>query len=503
MLTQNSVNGESTPKTIQSLLSEGQHKFNGLLKNKYNEAINNLETIERLKMKIQKIQEAATLENIDKLNIIELEKEYDNFKQEFDAFANQNTATDDIKKSFKTIKTEIIEWRTSLTDKIGADLNEIWDANNGKFKQDTRWWFSFWSSKPTQSELEQQKNTLIGQYTVANSFGSDAINSIDVLCNTIEANIAEVEALFFKLKGLHEDSLRKKQEEKKRKQEEETQKQEKESELANINKQQGYEKMQTNSRKSYIGSIDTQELGKIAEWLRTEQGATYITEEDIVEQCREFGVDDFDGFKIAFSRELELEKMQEFLKNEQNASLEKEECAKLFQRYGVKTFEEFREKLNQGAEEIAETIGGERANEIRDKLHNEARNISDYVDCMNDLANNQGKPLIKKVDINLLQARADSLKKKLEEKNIFIQFLMLFGYDPDGLVTAYHIAKDRLKEAKWDERNNLLNNSGNNFINNNPEYSKMYSGNKNVVNNNNIALFGQQSIQQSNTGLGY
>ena len=80
---------------------------------------------------------------------------------------------------------------------------------------------------------------------------------------------------------------------------------------------------------------------------------------------------------------------------------------------------------------------------------------------------------------------------------------MLFGYDPDGLMTAYHIAKERLKEAKWDERNNLLNNSGNNFINNNSEYSKMYSGNKNVANNNNIALFGQQSIQQSNTGLGY
>ena len=196
--------------------------------------------------------------------------------------------------------------------------------------------------------------------------------------------------------------------------------------------------------------------------------------------------------------------MQEFIQNEQNVPLEKEKCAKLFERYGITTFEEFREKLNQGAQEIAETIDGNGADKIRDKLHNKAQHISDYVDYMNDLASNQGKPLIQKANINVLQAKANQLKQKLGEQNIFIKFLMLFGYDPDGLVTAYHIAKNRLKEAQWDERNNMLTTSSNNNItNNNAMYSKHYFGNGMLVNNNNTAQFGQQSIQQSNTGLGY
>lgn len=485
-------------ETIQGLLSEGRDKFTPLLTQKSTDVQNSLAEFFKIANRIQDIKDNATLENIDGYNndIIELEMAFNKCKQEFNNLYYQNDESNDKeKKSFDQINAEINEWRKILADKIKTELDDIWDEANQKFKKETRWFFNPFSSKPTQNELEQQKNMLIAQSSIVQFFGKDEIINITTCCSDINRKESQIEALLTSLKQLSKMSTEKKQEEAKRLAEEKS--------VASIKLNQGKETVQQHIQKNTVSTIEKQEINKIANWLQTEQNATYITKEDIIEQCRDFGVDNYDDFKIAFLQEIELEKMQNFIKNDRNIMLSKEECKELFKHYDIKTFSEFREKLNQGAEEIAETIGGERANEIRDKLHNEARNISDYVDCMNDLANNQGKPLIKKVDINLLQARADSLKKKMEEKNIFIQFLMLFGYDPDGLMTAYHIAKERLKEAKWDERNNLLNNSGNNFINNNSEYSKMYSGNKNVANNNNIALFGQQSIQQSNTGLGY
>ena len=77
---------------------------------------------------------------------------------------------------------------------------------------------------------------------------------------------------------------------------------------------------------------------------------------------------------------------------------------------------------------------------------------------------------------------------------------MFFGYDPDGLVTAYNIAKNRLKEAKKRERDNILTNSNSNVLINNDMYNDMYSGNINAVNNR-ASSFGSQSLQQANNNI--
>ncbi|MBQ7552065.1 MAG: hypothetical protein IJT15_01275 [Rickettsiales bacterium] len=485
-------------ETIQGLLLEGQDKFTTLLRQKSTDVQKSLDDFFNVANRIQYIKDNATLENIDGYNndIIALEMEFNKYKQEFNNLCHQNDKTkNNEKKPFDQINAEINEWRKILADKIKTELDDIWDEANQKFKKETRWFFNPFSSKPTQNELEQQKNMLIAQSSVVQFFGQDEIINIMTCCSDINRKESQIEALLTSLKQLSKMSTEKKHEEAKRSAEEKN--------VASLKLNQGKKTAQQHIQKNTVSIIEQQEINKIANWLQTEQNATYITKEDIIEQCHDFGVDNYDDFKIAFLQEIELEKMQNFIKNDRNIMLSKEECKELFKHYGIKTFSEFREQLNQGMQKIAETIGGDGINEVCNKLYNEAQNISDYVDCMNSLSDNQDKPLIKKVDVNLLQAKADRLKKTLGEKNIFIQFLMLFGYDPDGLVTAYHIAKDRLKEAKWDERNNLLNNSGNNFINNNSEYSKMYSGNKNVVNNNNVALFGRQSIRPLNNNLGY
>ena len=497
-------------ETIEQLLQKGK-QFDDLLNVKAEEAQDSLEHIEQLAKKIKEIKNNATLQNVDTFNadIVGIRKEIDNFKQNFsNNFINQSTTTDS-EKSFSTINAELNKWKTQILDKIGTKLDDLWDSNNEKFKQETRWWINFFSSKPTQSELEEQRNQLLSQSVLADGTGVKSVTKINSICDIIKNKQVEIETSltaleqFYKNKKQQEEE-KKRQEEEKKRQEEEKKKQAEENSKANITSQQGNERWPINSRRKNIDTIEHQEIDKIAEWLQNEQNATRITEEDIIDQCREFGVDNCDDFKSAFLQDIELEKMQEFIQNEQNVPLEKEKCAKLFERYGITTFEEFREKLNQGAQEIAETIDGNGADKIRDKLHNKAQHISDYVDYMNNLASNQGKPLIQKANINVLQAKANQLKQKLGEQNIFIKFLMLFGYDPDGLVTAYHIAKNRLKEAQWDERNNMLTTSSNNNItNNNAMYSKPYFGNGMLVNNNNTAQFGQQSIQQSNTGLGY
>ena len=490
---------ENTSKTTNALFSDGQvENFKDLLKQKVEEIDKNFNNIDNLYDKIKSIESRAKLfENINDTDFKEmsaLESEYNKYKQDFNNLYNQNDNKDG-KKSFKTIEAELDKWKETLSDKIKTEMDSIWDDEKKEFKKETSWWLTSWfTKKPTKGELEGQKNALLGKSIVVKNCGVSEINQVKAFCNDIKERQNEFEASLSFLKRLHEEQQKHDKEEKK-KLEHERQKLEEEKKKLEHDRQKQEEEKKT---------ISPYEINKIIQWLKTEQHADKpIFEKDVINKCREFGVNNFNDFKTALLQDIDLERMQEFVKDKLNIVPSKEECVAILRNHKVKTFAELFEKLNQGAEEIVETIGGERANEIRDKLHNEARNISDYVDCMNDLANNQDKPLIKKVDVNLLQAKADSLKKTLGEKNIFIQFLMLFGYDPDGLVTAYHIAKDRLKEAKWNERSNLLNNSGNNFINNNSEYSKMYSGNKNVANNNNIALFGQQSLQQSNTYLGY
>ena len=492
----------NTPETIQESLLEGQEKFGALLAKKYEKVKQDSESIEQLERKITEIKNIATLQNIDTFNadIVELSEKINNFKQDFDNnFINQNTAIDNNTKSFKTIEDEVKEWKTTLSNKIKTELDNLWDDKNEKFKKETRWWINFFSSKPTEGELEQQKNELISQSIILKNIGFNEITKINYACEEIKQKQSKIETLLTELKQLHEYK-EKKDEEQRRQDEEKRREQEKGKEK---NQQQGNNNLRINLQKPHMDTIAPQEINKIVEWLQTEQNATNFTKKNVIDQCRKFGVNNCDDFKIAFSQEIELEKMQEFVKNDKNTILSKKQCKQMMQELNVQTFEEFREKLNKGAQEIAETIDSNRANEIRDKLHNKAQNISDYVDYMNNLVDSQDKPLIKKVDINLLQAKAERLKKKLGEQNIFIKFLMLFGYDPDGLVTAYHMAKNRLKEAKFDERNNMLANTSNNIANNNATYSKPYFGNEMATNNNNTALFSQQSVQQTNTGLKY
>ena len=89
----------------------------------------------------------------------------------------------------------------------------------------------------------------------------------------------------------------------------------------------------------------------------------------------------------------------------------------------------------------------------------------------------------------------DSIKKDLDNKNIFIKFLMLFGYDPDGLVTAYNVAKEKLKQAKKETRQNILNNTGNdvrmgNFFGNGQQYNTYNT----LLSDNTQSTYGQQSM---------
>ena len=469
---------DNTSETIDSLNSKLEDVISGPLQNISTKMSTILDEISATVKRIQIIHDKKNITDEDDNDITKLENEYKQKKQEFNELYYQNGNKDDKIKTFQTIKHEIDEMKETLSNKIKTEMDSIWDDKEKKFKKETKYWWNFLSSKPTQSDLEKQKSSLLAKGNAIDNLDKTDMNNIAWLHSCITNQQVKFEQLLADLNSYKEQ---KKQEEERRRQEEEKKKQEEEEKK----------------------KIPPHEIKKIITWLKTTSDAKSANEESVIKMCRKFGVNNYDDFKIAMSKDTDIEKMQAFFKNDRDIVLSKEQCIELLERYDMKTFEEFREKLSQGAQEIVDTIDDNGANKIRDKLQNEAQNISDYVNYMNSLANNQQGPLIKKVNIDLLQAQADSLKKKLGEKNIFIKFLMLFGYDPGGLVTAYHIAKNKLKEAKWKERNNLLNNSENNFINNNSECSKMYSGNKSVTNNNNIALFGQQSIQQVNNSLGY
>ena len=482
------VNNKDASGSMDSLVKNGVKNYEKLLKNNLEASAKFCDKIQTLESQIVRKMNDPALGNINGLNdaIIEFEKEFTEYKQAFNNVCNQTE---------KTVK-EIKEWKTSLLSEIAANIDEIWDDDNKKFKKDTRWKynpFSIFSSKPTEDDLKEQKAKLFRQRAIVEGCCAERFVDIEILGNKFDDVAEKIDILLIKLK----QSLAEKQ-----KQEEEKKKQE-EKNKESSHLQQGNKNIQRKETKNKIDVIAPQEVDKIANWLITEQKAENFTTQDVINQCRDFGVNNFDDFKMSFLTGIELEKMQNFLKNDQNVSLSTEECAKLFQRYGVNTFAEFHNKLQQGMQEVAETIGGDGAHKICNKVYNEARNINDYVNAMNSLADNQNDPLIKKTDINLLQSKVDKMKETLKEKNIFIQILMLFGYDPDGLVTAYHMAKNRLKEAKMDERNNILFNSKNNIKNNNNTYSRPYFGNTTVANNNNIASFGPQNIQSVDNYIKY
>ena len=180
-------------ETIEQLLPKGK-QFATLLHSKSEEIENSLEHIEQLEKKIKEIKNNATLQNIDTFNadIVGIRKEIDNFKQNFNNFLNQST-TSDGKKSFKTIETELKEWQTQLSDKIQTKLDDLWDSNNGKFKQETRWWINFFSSKPTQSELEEQKNKLLSQSVLVDGTGVKSVTKINSICDIIKNKQVEIE----------------------------------------------------------------------------------------------------------------------------------------------------------------------------------------------------------------------------------------------------------------------------------------------------------------------
>ena len=481
-------------ETIDKLLNDGNVMQNTAIPQLLQRLENDRKGIEAVESKVKQLQEQAKDANQELTSEInDIEEECNNYKQNIERVLN--------------IKSQLEDWKKNVSNKINDEINDIWDEGNKKFRKDTRWWFQFWSDKPKVSELEQKKNTLITQK-----------NNIDTLCDGDLSKIVFISEEMKKKYNVIESSLKKIKDELEKKNAEHQNEKEghnktgeglvvdgegqqtNEDENIFFNENKNEKLLEKQKKSSDINKISEDEIVKISYWLKNEQQATRVNYEDIIKYCREFGVNNCDDFKTAFLQQVELAKMQEFIENEKNITLSLEDCKKLMQKLGIDSVEELREKMNNGAQEMAETIYGANNNNIGDKLRNDANNIADYVDCVNQLADNNEEPLIKKNDINALQMQVNDLKATKDGKNIFIQILMFFGYDPDGLVTAYNIAKNRLKEAKKRERDNILTNSNSNVLINNDMYNDMYSGNINAVNNR-ASSFGSQSLQQANNNI--
>ena len=456
-----------------------------ILAEKRKQVDESLKKISDLEKQLQHLQDVLRHDKTDlSTSINAFDNEYNKFIESFTELRegkSNNGADNDKQKSIEAIKQEFTGLRTEA-------LNEISEKLETLSKTPTKWFFQFWSDKPTTAELEKQQQELNGTKNELENMGASEINEINAICEAIEQKKAQIKQRLDDIKQLNSKVIEKKRLEEEKKQQEENRIKAENEALKSI---------KSDTKTNRNNTITDDEVNKIANWLINDQQATAVKREDIIEQCKIFGVNDFEAFKVAFNEQREIEEMQEMVKNDLNEDLSAKQIKEMMRVLNVRNADELRSKIKNDTQDMITTIGGDGVNETLGKLNDGKKNITDCIDAVNGLATNKDKPLIKKPEngINNLKHMMDSIKKDLDNKNIFIKFLMLFGYDPDGLVTAYNVAKEKLKQAKKETRQNILNNTGNdvrmgNFFGNGQQYNTYNT----LLSDNTQSTYGQQSM---------
>lgn len=489
--------------------------------NEYKEKLENInQKVSGLQIRLHEIEKVLKSGDIDATENVEgIKREYVALLNEFNELYEFDDINDKIKESTQigNVLNKFYEERQLLIDKKKKEISDIWDEEQQKPRQETRWKYNIFSkifsNKPTEDEIKE-KVDLINKEIDKLNFTTDIIDedSVKKIGAVVQVSMQKTLDELARIQTLCEQNIvnkRKKDEQQEQAMQKKRQENEKKQQILSNSKSNNNRGKANKKNKSI--NIPEEDVEKSIKWLKNNGGNKDVTKDKVIKWFNKLSVNNFEDFRVAVLKryknekiEKEIRKIQEFVKQDKNKNISREQCIRWMKEWNFKSLGELKDMLNHDAQEIAETINPEKADEIKLKLNQDNASINDYVNTMNKLIDDEDTKLIKPTTIQELQMNFDRIKQEKENQNLFIKFLMFFGYDPDGLLTAYHIAKNRLKEAKRQFRrgdNALSQTLNSRQIIDNGLSNQMYAGNNNTYLNNKQSLYGQQSLQQINNNF--